>query len=305
MHSNQPPFVIKKIKKTAHAHHGGAWKIAYADFVTAMMAFFLLLWLISMTTPQQKKGIADYFAPPNVSESTSGAGGVLGGTAYDNQSAKMSGSATDATTFTSPDSPRKQGPMVATRGGRQDLSGNKADAGKTATANLDATFSQDFQSAAASIRQAWAALPDITSIADNLVLEQTDKGLNIKIMDRAGRPMFPEGSKFPYDATRKAVAVIAPLLQKMQNQIVIAGYTPAGVNYTDPKYGAWELSMDRADAIRQVLGEFGLSDDHVKSVAGYGTNDPLFPGEPYLAGNSRVEITLLNKAPPVPPGLKP
>ena len=71
------PIIIKKVKKAAHAHHGGAWKIAYADFVTAMMAFFLLLWLISMTTDEQKKGLADYFSPPNVSESPSGAGGVL------------------------------------------------------------------------------------------------------------------------------------------------------------------------------------------------------------------------------------
>ena len=95
--SNQA-VIIKKVKKGGHgAHHGGAWKVAYADFVTAMMAFFLLLWLISMTTPEQKKGIADYFAPPNVSVSTSGAGGILGGTALDNQSAKMSGSSTNAT----------------------------------------------------------------------------------------------------------------------------------------------------------------------------------------------------------------
>src|SRR4051812_34086051 len=104
------PIIVKKIKKSAHAHHGGAWKIAYADFVTAMMAFFLLLWLISMTTPEQKKGIANYFAPPNVSESNSGAGGVLGGTSYDDSAARMSGSATDAKTFTAPDSARKSGP---------------------------------------------------------------------------------------------------------------------------------------------------------------------------------------------------
>lgn len=305
MASNEQPFVIKKVKKTAHAHHGGAWKIAYADFVTAMMAFFLLLWLISMTTPEQKKGIADYFAPPNVSESTSGAGGVLGGTAYDNTSAKASGSPTDATTFTAPDSATMQGPMVAVHGGDKKESGDKNKSTRTSAVNLQSTFSQDFQGAAASIRQAWQALPDITEIADNLVLQQTDKGLNIKIMDRAGRPMFPEGSKYPYDATRKAIAAMAPLLEKLSNQITISGYTTAGTKYGNPDYGAWELSMDRADAVREILGEFGLSNDHIKSVAGYGTNDPLFPGDPYLAGNSRVEITLLNKAPPVPPGLKP
>ncbi|MCS6760107.1 MAG: hypothetical protein MO852_15115, partial [Candidatus Devosia euplotis] len=89
------PIIIKKVKKAARGHHGGAWKIAYADFVTVMMAFFLLLWLISMTTPEQKEGLADYFAPPNVSLSTSGSGGMMGGTALNTSGAKMAGSAVD------------------------------------------------------------------------------------------------------------------------------------------------------------------------------------------------------------------
>src|ERR1700760_3492907 len=112
-------LIVKKIKKGGHAHHGGAWKIAYADFVTAMMAFFLLLWLISMTTPEQKKGIADYFAPPTVSNSNSGAGGVLGGTAYANApGAKLSGSPTDAKTFTAPAND-KPGPLLSVKGGSE------------------------------------------------------------------------------------------------------------------------------------------------------------------------------------------
>jgi flagellar motor protein MotB len=94
MATNEQPFIIKKVKKAAHGHHGGAWKIAYADFVTAMMAFFLLLWLISMTTPEQKKGLADYFAPPNVSESNSGAGGVMGGMAFTEAGAKIAADST-------------------------------------------------------------------------------------------------------------------------------------------------------------------------------------------------------------------
>src|ERR1700759_2152927 len=115
----KPPLIVKKIKKGGHAHHGGAWKIAYADFVTAMMAFFLLLWLISMTTPEQKKGIADYFAPPAVSNSESGAGGVFGGTACANgRGPKMAGSPTDAKTFLAP-SNDKPGPLLSVKGGSQ------------------------------------------------------------------------------------------------------------------------------------------------------------------------------------------
>src|SRR5215217_9557919 len=94
---DERPIIIKKVKKAAHGHHGGAWKIAYADFVTAMMAFFLLLWLISMTTPEQKEGLASYFAPPNISPTTSGSGGLMGGTTLDESDALMSGSKPDVT----------------------------------------------------------------------------------------------------------------------------------------------------------------------------------------------------------------
>lgn len=125
MARNDQPFIIKKIKKTAHAHHGGAWKIAYADFVTAMMAFFLLLWLISMTTPEQKKGLADYFAPPNVSESTSGAGGVMGGLAFAEQGAKISADA-NKDALTAPES-SEAGPQAEARGGRAEIGGSDND----------------------------------------------------------------------------------------------------------------------------------------------------------------------------------
>jgi chemotaxis protein MotB len=303
-------FIIKKVKKSKHAHHGGAWKIAYADFVTAMMAFFLLLWLISMTTPEQKKGIADYFAPPNVSETTSGAGGVLGGTAYDNNQAKMQGAPTDAKAFTSPDSVRKNGPMVAVRGGDREKSGQRDQAASAETANSSQTelrshFNQDYEGAAASIRQAWQAMPDVTDIAQDLVLDETKDGLNIRIEDQQGRPMFPEGSKDPYEATRKAIAALAPILQKLPNQIAISGYTAAATQYPDPRYGAWDLSADRANAVRDILSQYGLSDDHIASVTGKATADPLFPNDPYLAANDRVEITVLYQPPPVPPDMKP
>jgi chemotaxis protein MotB len=308
------PYIIKKIKKAAHVHHGGAWKIAYADFVTAMMAFFLLLWLMSMTTPEQKKGIADYFAPPNVSESTSGAGGILGGLAYDQDQAKMNGSPTDAKQFTAPDSQPKSGPMVAVTGGRgaqsqkadeQKKAEDSSDLFKTSKINISSSYNQDFQSAAASIRQAWQAMPDVSAVQNNLVVEETEDGLNIKILDRQGQPMFAEGSKYPFEITREAIAAIAPILQRLPNEIRIAGYTASGATYRDPHYGPWELSMDRANVVRGILGEFGLANDHIDSVVGRADNDPLLPDDPYLASNGRIEITLLYKAPPVPPNMSP
>lgn len=290
------PIIIKRIKKGGHAVHGGAWKIAYADFVTAMMAFFLLLWLISMTTPEQKEGLADYFAPPNVAPSTSGSGGMLGGTAMDSTGAKMAGSMLDATqdAATSPNSTEFGSPET----------GLGAQGAETVVAtSQDEIKSEDdqaFHSAAASIRQAWQALPDITEMSDNLIVEQTEEGLNIQIIDQEGRPMFPEGSKYPTEEARQAIAALGPILQKLSNQITISGHTAAGGTYANPRYGSWELSADRANVVRALLGEFGLADDRISSVVGRSTADPFFPNDPYQAANERIKITVLNEAPPVP-----
>lgn len=117
--------------------------------------------------------------------------------------------------------------------------------------------------------------------------------------------MFPEGSKYPFELTRKALAAMAPALQKLPNQIMISGHTAAGANYTNPRYGKWELSFDRADVTRQILEEFGLSADRIQEVVGRGDTDPFFPNDPYLSANQRVTITVLYQPPPVPMDLKP
>jgi len=300
------PIIIKKVKKNKHAHHGGAWKIAYADFVTAMMAFFLLLWLISMTTPEQKEGLASYFAPPNISPTTSGAGGLMGGTTLDDSDAQMSGSAPDVTVDASVTPKGEEfGTVQGAMSGRDQQQGSEFDAAKASQYDLKATDDQGFHSAAASIRQAWQAMPDITEMADNLLVEETDEGLNIRIIDQEGSPMFPEGSKYPNEATRQALAAIAPILQTLSSPVRIAGHTAAGGVYANPRYGSWELSADRANTVRQILGEFGLADDRVDSVVGRSTADPFFPNDPYMAANERIEITLLYETPPVPAGLTP
>ncbi len=300
------PIIIKKVKKKAHAHHGGAWKIAYADFVTAMMAFFLLMWLISMTTPEQKEGLANYFAPAALSNTTSGAGGIMGGTAMDNSGSQMSGSSADVIrdTAASPQS-SDAGTTSVHIGGASRQQGSEREASSDSEYNLKAVDSQEFHSAAASIKQAWQALPEITPFMDNLLVEQTEDGLDIQIIDQQGRPMFPEGSKYPLEQTRAAIAAIAPILQQLNAQITISGHTAAGGRYDNPRYGPWELSADRANVVRATLGEFGLADDRIKSVVGRATDEPFFPNDPYMAANQRVRITVLQMPPPVPAGLRP
>ncbi len=289
------PIIIKKVKKADHKHHGGAWKIAYADFVTAMMAFFMLLWLISMTTPEQKQGLADYFAPPNVIASQSGSDGMLGGKSADDSGASLHGAAVDGRKDVSAPATAKEG-----------MAGKLATTLKVDPVNdAKATSNQAFESAAASIMQAWQADPDITNVIDNLRIDKTPEGMDVTIMDAKGARMFPEGSKFPIEATRKALIAMAPILQKLGSQIRISGHTAAGSTYSDLSYGAWELSSDRANVARSILNEGGLSDDAVSAVVGRGTAEPFFVDDPYLTANERVTITVLYNPPPVPPGMKP
>ncbi len=162
-----------------------------------------------------------------------------------------------------------------------------------------------FSLAAATLRQAWRDLPDITSISDNLIVQETEEGLNIVIADQEGRSMFPEGSKYPYETTREVIAAIAPILQQLPNQIRIAGHTAAGMTYSNPRYGKWELSSDRANVARSILEEFGLNTNRLHSVVGVADAEPFFPNNPYLAANQRVSILVMREEPPVPPELKP
>ena len=298
MSRQQGSIIVKKVKKAGHAHHGGAWKIAYADFVTAMMAFFLLLWLINMTTPEQKEGLANYFAPPNISESTSGSGGAMAGRAMDDQGS--------LTTSIEANGVASMG--VENYASTDPASGNVREgdaAEKDSAFDLSASDPQMFHSAAASIRQAWEALPDITEISDNLIVEVTENGLDIQIVEQRGRPMFQEGSKYPYEWLRGAIAAVAPTLQRLPNQIRISGHTAAGVVYSNSEYGAWELSSDRANTVRSLLGEFGLSDEHIHSVVGRATSEPFFANDPYLAANERIRITVINEPSPIPLNMAP
>lgn len=176
------------------------------------------------------------------------------------------------------------------------------------TFKIDSTEVEEanrFSLAAATLRQAWQELPDITSISENLILQETDEGLNILIADQEGRSMFPEGSKYPYEITRKAVAAIAPVLAQLPNQIRISGHTAAGSQYNNPRYGKWELSADRANVARAILEEFGLNSDRIHSVVGQADAEPFFPNNPYLDANQRVSILIMSEDPPVPPELRP
>ena len=295
------PILIKRVKKvTASGHHGGAWKVAYADFVTAMMAFFLLMWLINTTSPEQKKGIADYFAPASVSSVSSGAGGILAGTALGRDGAKSEGTAA-AVPQTAPDVP----PDATT--GRQ-VRTSAADAAAAAEAKREADA---FQSAAESLRQAMQSLPELAELSKQVLVDQTPEGLRIQLVDQEGRSMFEPGSAKPNDRARLLLRAVSKVIGQLHNRITVAGNTsataPGAQSQSQSRSGSddWALSAARANASRAVLQEAGVDPDRVYQVSGKANSDPLFPDDPTLAGNRRIAIVLLREKPVLPPDAKP
>lgn len=170
-----------------------------------------------------------------------------------------------------------------------------------------ARFKDDrkFALAAASLRQAMQEMPEITEISKNIMMEETPQGLNIEIVDQDGRSMFPDGLKEPYERTRKLIQKIAPALKAMPYRISIVGHTATGNLPPKPGYGAWELSADRANAVRQILAQEGVPAGHIFMVAGKADTEPLFPDNPSMAPNRRVTITLMREEPPLPADFKP
>ena len=292
------PIIIKRVKKVGgHGHHGGAWKVAYADFVTAMMAFFLLMWLINTTSPDQKRGIADYFAPASVSETTSGSGGILGGTALGDDGSKSSGSMAVVENL-APEAPpnTKDTGQNANTGAPSLASASE----QSLRSELEKREEDSFNSAAQSLRQALQDMPELAELSKQILIDQTPEGLRIQLVDQDGRSMFKEGQPAPNDRARLLLRAVARIVNQLPNRITIAGHTSA-TQAGSKSEGDWKLSSARADMARQILQGAGVDADRVYQVSGKAGSDPLYPDDPTLAGNRRIAIVLLREAPVLPP----
>jgi chemotaxis protein MotB len=297
MSVGEAPIVIKKVKKGGgHGHHGGAWKVAYADFVTAMMAFFLLMWLINTTSPEQKRGIADYFAPASVSETTSGSGGILGGTALGEDGAKGDG-AMAVIEELSPESPNPDAGKTTDEGSPVSADDPTTEALREALRKREEAA---FQSAAQSLRQALQDMPELAELSKNIIIDQTPEGLRIQLVDQEGRSMFTQGSAQPNDRARLLLRAVAKVINQLPNRINIYGHTSANSNGAKAD-SDWNLSASRADSSRRVLQGAGVDPDRVYQVSGRATSEPLYPDDPTLPGNRRIAIVLLREAPVLPP----
>jgi chemotaxis protein MotB len=292
---SEAPTIIKKIKKGGHAeHHGGAWKVAYADFVTAMMAFFLLMWLINTTTPEQKRGIADYFAPEAVSRATSGNGALLGGTSTSEDGMDGAGQLSVKTILRQPkDEQKPDNPS------EEDT---KAPAETFANAPQDQVDGETEQ-AAARLRQAMQDMPDLARLSRHILIDETPEGLRIQLIDQDGRSMFEPGSAEPTPQIRTLLTEVGKVIGALPNRVSISGHTDGGGTGGAGGYSNWDLSAARANASLKILAETGLPDNRVAEVVGKAGAEPLYPSNPFASANRRISILLLKEAPVLPPNL--
>lgn len=283
-----PTIIIKKVKKVSGGHHGGAWKVAYADFVTAMMAFFLLLWLLNVTTDEQKDGIAEYFSPTISVSSQSGGAGIFGGSSP--FETKDSISAADPFGFIV-NKPKAGADSQEDDPSDVEPSEDADVTSKQAGQNLEEEA--QFDAAQDELQQALEENPELQELADSLLIDQTPEGLRIQIVDQQNRSMFPLGSAAMFEHTRKILSLVGGVIEKLPNRISIGGHTDAAPYRPGATYTNWELSADRANASRRVLLSAGVSPKRIERIAGHAASELLVKNDPYSARNRRISILLL------------
>lgn len=290
----EQPIIVKRIKKGG-GHHGGAWKVAYADFVTAMMAFFLLLWLLNVTTEEQKNAISNYFDPthPKVSKSESGAGGVLGGLTVAPEGAMVS-------TVQPIAAPPNSASALNNRKAEEDhkLNPQKSEAETTlekAKKKLKEEETKRFKEAEAALKKAIEANPELREMKENLVIDMTPEGLRIQIVDQDGKPMFPSGSAQMFEKTKNLLKQVGDVVSKQPNELSIRGHTDSVPYGSDASYTNWELSADRANASRRVLLESAIPAKRINNVVGKADTEHLDTKNPQSARNRRISIILLKE----------
>jgi chemotaxis protein MotB len=289
-------IIIKRVKKVAGGHHGGAWKVAYADFVTAMMAFFLLLWLLNAVTEEQLTGISNYFAPTMASKSSSGAGGLLGG--------QVIGEGAQSSNQSSPSLVQHLPPSSVGPGG-EDLTGaqeNPSEKDKEGMTEqefkqaLAAREQQKFDKAKEVLEQAVRGIPELKQFQGSMLVDNTPEGLRVQITDQEGLAMFPSGSSAMYGHTKAMLDLVARVIGQLpNNRIAISGHTDS-VAFRDPSgYTNWELSADRALASRRALIASGVPEKRIDRVVGRADQEPLDKADPKGLRNRRISIILLRE----------
>ena len=271
------PIIIKRIKKNGHAVHGGAWKIAYADFVTAMMAFFLLMWLLGSTSEGDKKGIADYFQSPLKIA-------MGGGSGSGDSSSLVKGGGND---LTSTSGQVKKGDVVQPR---STINVHKL---RDELRKAEAARLQELQEQVETELRNNAKLAQFSA---QIKMDMTRDGLRIQIVDALNRPMFDSGSASVKPHMRDILRAIGSVLGEVPNRLTLEGHTDAqAFPGGDRGYSNWELSADRANASRRELVGGGLTEERVLRVQGLASSQPFNRNDPVDPQNRRISIIVMNR----------
>jgi chemotaxis protein MotB len=289
--SNQPPKIIyKKVYIEGHGgHHGGAWKVAYADFVTAMMAFFLLMWLLGATTEKQRKGIADYFAPTLVDSQRLGIGGSgpLGGESI--MSNNKLGPKAAAATIASMGKP-----APPSEGGKDTGIGKKGSLRSTAASRAE--DAKAFEAIRRKVMQRIASSASLSKLASQVRFVRTDNGLRIDLIDSADYSMFALGTTALDPRAGELIGLIALSVRETGNPLMIRGHTDS-VPYGDPRaMNNWMLATGRAEATRRRLALGGIPEPRFERIEGVADREPMIAKDRFDPRNRRVAITLLYRS---------
>jgi chemotaxis protein MotB len=312
--ADERPIIVKKIKKVAGGHHGGAWKVAYADFVTAMMAFFLLLWLLNAVTEEQKKGIAAYFRPTLAVQNTSATFTILTGQAQPMED--MSGGASQDSESEDEDQAMQQAPATGEGDKPQSLEGDKPDIGTgnepqpgkgdkpvdlaEAEAAVKASEQKQLEQITEDIKNAIQEDPELKELEKNLKIDKTEDGIRIQLLDQEKVSMFPSGSAAMNPRSKELLEKVAEVVKTLPNKIEISGHTDAKPYSGGDNYTNWELSADRANASRRVLVGAGINADRLIMIKGRADTDPFVKADPFDPQNRRISIVLLREKKAVP-----
>lgn len=333
--SNQP-VIIKRVEDDDHGdHHGGGWKVAYADFMTAMMAFFLLLWILAASDEEKLRGLADYFTP-SLSESGGRGNGLLDGSVL-GPDGVLSGSDGPMSEVQLPsfgqENPlsvfdsrlrdqapqvvveyetRPEGEVADTSAGRSETEGGEtaedsAEAAKAEQLSAAALEAQEkaesreaeMQALEEEIRRRVAETPELAEYAANLRFDRVAEGLIVQIVDQEGRSMFALGSSRIEPRTRDLIRIIAGAIVDLPNPVAISGHTDSVPFSPGAGYSNWELSADRANATRRVMVDSGVSSGRIDRISGLADTMPLNTAQPDAAENRRISVLIsFPSAPP-------
>ena len=274
---SQRPIIVKRMKKGGHGHHGGAWKIAYADFVTAMMAFFLLMWLLGSTAKGDLNGIAEYFKTPMKVA-------MQGGSGSGDSSSVIQGGGKDLT--------RKDGQSQKNTESMEKQTVRV----KITKVNFEKQEMQKLQGLKEKLEKAIETNPMLQQFKKQILIDITTEGLRIQIVDEKNRPMFDLGGAHLKSYTTQILHEIGRILNEVPNRISLSGHTDATPYSSGEKgYSNWELSADRANASRRELLSGGMAEGKILRVVGLSSAVMLDNNDPLNPINRRISLIVLNK----------